>query len=124
MYALVTAYFASMTHGNGAAGDAPLNPETQQVARRFVAEGVEWLAWPSGASAYGTGTIGPAALEAIHFAPADNPGRPAFEALLPAGQFHGLFEEELMTALKTAVRVVEPGERPVKAANRRGAGLL
>jgi len=113
-----------MTHGNGAASDAPLTPDTQHVARQFVADGVEWLAWPSGASAYGTGTIGPAALEAIHFARADNPARPAFEALLPAGRFHGLFEEELTAALKTASRVVEPGERPVKAANRRGAGLL
>ena len=113
-----------MTHGNGATGDASLTPDTPHVARRFVADGVEWLAWPSGASAYGTGTIGPAALEAIHFARADNAERPAFEALLPAGRFHGLFEEELIAALKTAIRVVEPGERPVKAANRRGAGLL
>ena len=113
-----------MIHGNGADGDSPLTPEPTQVARHFMAEGVEWLAWPSGASAYGTGTIGPAALEAIHFAPADNTDRPAFEALIPAGRFHGLFEEELIAALKTAIRVVEPGERPVKAANRRGAGLL
>ena len=102
----------------------PLDPATTQVARRFMADGMEWLAWPSGSSAYGTGTYGPAALEAVHFAPADAPGRPTFEALLPAGRFHGLFEDELIAVLRTATRVAEPGERPARAANRRGAGLL
>lgn len=113
-----------MTHGNGATGDAPLEPVAPQPARQFVCDDVEWLAWPSGASAYGTGTCGPAALEAVHFARADAPERPVAEALLPAGRFHGLFEDELVTLLRGATRVVEPGERPVKAANRRGAGLL
>jgi hypothetical protein len=113
-----------MTHGNGANSDAPLEPVTPPVARHFVCDGVDWLAWPSGASAYGTGAWGPAALEAVHFARADAPERPAFETLLAAGRFHGLFEEELVTLLRGATRVAEPGERPVKAANRRGAGLL
>ena len=113
-----------MTHGNGAAGGAPLEPVTPQLARHFMSDEVEWLAWLSGASAYGTGTCGTAAVEAVHFARADAPDRPAFEALVPAGRFHGLFEAELVALLKTATRVAEPGERPAKAANRRGAGLL
>jgi hypothetical protein len=113
-----------MTHGNGSTGDVPLDPVTPPVARHFLCDGEAWLAWPSGASAYGTGVHGPAALEAVHFARADGPERPAFEALLPAGRFHGLFEEELVALLRGATRVAEPGERPVKAANRRGAGLL
>ena len=54
----------------------------------------------------------------------DTPERPAFEALLAAGRFHGLYEEELVTLWRGATRVAEPGERPVRAANRRGAGLL
>ena len=113
-----------MTQSNGGVGGAPLEPATTPIARQFTADGVEWLAWPSGASAYGTGTCGPAALEAVHFAPADAPGRPTFEALLPAGRFHGLFEDELIDALRTATPVADPGDRPARAANRRGAGLL
>jgi hypothetical protein len=113
-----------MIQANGAASGIPLEPALPQPARSFASDGIEWLAWPSGTSAYGTGTCGPAALEAIHFGHADAPDRPLFEALLPAGRFYGLFEEELIAVLRGATRVVEPGERPLKAANRRGAGLL
>jgi hypothetical protein len=111
-------------HENGAGPDSPAETGDPQLFRHFMFEEVEWLAWPSGSSAYGTGTCGPAALEAIHFARADAADKPAFEALLPAGRFYGLFDEELVTALRSATRIVERGERPMKAANRRGAGLL
>ncbi len=113
-----------MTSANGAAPDEPLQASGPQLVRHFVSDGVEWHAWPTGSSAYGTGTCGPAALEAIHFASADAPEKPAFEVLLPAGRFYGLFDEELVAALRTATRIPEPGERPAKAASRRGAGLL
>lgn len=113
-----------MTHANGAAPGVTLETVAPQPTRAFVCDDVEWIAWPSGTSAYGTGTCGPAALEAIHFARADAPHRPAFEALLSAGRFYALFEEELVAALRGATRVADPGERPLKAANRRGAGLL
>jgi hypothetical protein len=85
---------------------------------------VEWVALPSGASAYGTGTCGPAALEAVHFARAESANQPLFEALLPAGRFFGLYDEELVALLESAIRIVEPGDRPLKAATRRGEGLL
>ena len=114
-----------MTHSaNGAAPDAPNEAVAPPPSRSFRCDGQDWLAWPSGSSAYGTGTCGPAALEAIHFAKADTPDQPAFESLLAAGRFYGLFEDELVTLLRGATRIAEPGERPVKAANRRGAGLL
>ena len=100
------------------------NAELPQPVRRFEADGALWLAWLSGNSAYGTGTCGPAALEAVHFARADAPNQPVYEALLPAGRFAGLFDDELSALLHAATRIVDPSERPVKAANRRGSGLL
>lgn len=113
-----------MISGNGSDGPANMQPAGEPVARRFTHDGKEWLAWPSGGSAYGTGTIGPAALEAVHFAPADRPETPAFEALIPAGKFFALYDDELTVLLRASTRVVEPGERPLKPATRRGEGLL
>ena len=113
-----------MTTGNGAVPDAPHAGEPPQLARHFECDGVEWLAWTSGASAYGTGRYGPASLEAVHFAKADAAGQPAYEALVPAGRFYGLFDEELATLLRTASKVVDPAERPSRPATRRGSGLL
>jgi hypothetical protein len=107
-----------MTSGNGA------TPEVERVLRHFVHDGVEWFAWPSGSSAYGTGTIGPAALEAVHFARTDAPDVPVYEALIPAGRFFGMFDDELVALLKGATKVVDPSERPLKPATRRGEGLL
>ena len=114
-----------MTNGNGMGipepGDAPV-PE--RSGRRFTCDGGEWLCWPSGASAYGTGILGPAALEAVHFARGEQPETPAFEALIPAGTFFGLYDEELITILQGATKVVDASERPAKPATRRGEGLL
>jgi hypothetical protein len=115
---------SAMNSGNGATPEVPVEAAQPQMPRSFIFDGVEWVAWASGASAYGTGTCGPAALEAIHFAPAEAPDVPVFEALVPAGRIDGLFDLELVEILRRATRVVDPGERPMKPANRRGAGLL
>lgn len=104
-----------MENGNG------VNP--QRPGRSFACDGVEWRAWPSGASAYGTGTCGPAALDAVHFARGDAPDVAVYEALLPAGRFFALFDEELIGLLRAATRVVDPSERPLKP-SRRGEGLF
>jgi hypothetical protein len=114
-----------MSIGNGATPEIKLEAtSSERPARAFISDGVEWVAWPSGASAYGTGTCGPAALEAVHFAHADASSAPLFEVLLPAGRFFGLYDEELVTLLRGATRIIDPGDRPLKAATRRGEGLL
>ena len=113
-----------MNNGNGQGEPASLEPLAERPVRYFTCEGQDWLAWTSGASAYGTGTLGPAALEAVHFARTERPEEPAFEALLPAGKFFGLFDDELVRLLGAATKVVDPSERPLKPATRRGEGLL
>jgi hypothetical protein len=113
-----------MNKGNGVASNDAIEVEVERPARRFICAGQEWLAWPSGASAYGTGTVAPAALQAVHFAKVETPETPAFEALLPAGKFYGLFDDELVTLLRRATKVVDPAERPLRPATRRGEGLL
>ena len=107
-----------MTSGNGA------TPEVERAVRHFTCDGQEWFAWPSGSSAYGTGTIGPAALDAVHFARAEAPEVPVYEALVASGRFFGMFDDELVTLLKGATKVVDASERPLKPATRRGEGLL
>jgi hypothetical protein len=114
-----------MSTGNGATPEIKLEAtSSERPSRAFTSDGVEWIAWPSGASAYGTGTCGPAALEAVHFAHTDAAHQPLYEALLPAGRFFGLYDEELVTLLRKATRILDPGDRPLKAATRRGEGLL
>lgn len=92
--------------------------------RVFECDDQKWVVWTSGASAYGTGTQGPAALEAVHFAHAAAPTVPLYEALLAAGRFWSLFDAELAALLRASVRVVDPSERPVRQVSRRGEGLL
>ena len=114
-----------MGSGNGATPESKLEvAQSERPVRCFTAEDAEWYAWPSGASAYGTGTCGPASLEAIHFARSEAPDMPMYEALLPAGRFYGLYDEELVAVLQRATRIVAPAERPLKPATRRGEGLL
>jgi hypothetical protein len=114
-----------ISSSNGAAPENELDVvSTERPVRAFVCDDVEWIAWLSGDSAYGTGTCGPAALHAVHFAHADTPETPAFEALLPAGRFFGLYDEELVILLRGASKVVDANERSVKTASRRGEGLL
>lgn len=96
----------------------------QPPARVFECDGVEWHVWVSGASAYGTGVQAPAAVEAVHFAHASAPTVPLYEALLPARRFRDLFDAELAALLRSAVKVVDPSERPIRPLSRRGEGLL
>lgn len=44
-------------------------------------------------------------VDAIHFAPADRPDRPQFEALLAQGRFAGLYDEELVSLLAGAAEI-------------------
>lgn len=113
-----------MLGGNGSGAAAHIDASADRLTRRFVHDEQEWLAWPSGMSAYGTGTLGPASIEAVHFARSEAPETPLFEALLPAGVFFGLYDEELTGLLLTATKVVDASERPLKPATRRGEGLL
>jgi hypothetical protein len=113
-----------MNQGNGTTSDDPVQIEVERPVRHFMCDDQEWVAWPSGASAYGTGVVGPAALQAVHFARVDEPELPVFEALLPAGRFYGMFDDELMVLLRRATKVVDPAERPLRPATRRGEGLL
>ncbi|MEX2281247.1 MAG: hypothetical protein WEE89_02040 [Gemmatimonadota bacterium] len=86
--------------------------------RNFTVDGVEWVAYVSGRGAYGTGHFGLASLQTIHFALAGEPGTPLLETLVPANQFAGLFDRQLMHLLKHATRIVIP-EGGAAAAPRR-----
>ncbi|MGH7460683.1 MAG: hypothetical protein ACREMA_06595 [Longimicrobiales bacterium] len=90
------------------AGDQPAEGVPGRIDRDFVAGDVEWTAYVSGRGAYGTGHCGLAAVEAVHFAQADAPHVPLFEALLPAGRFPSLHPSELLELLRTARRIVVP----------------
>jgi hypothetical protein len=46
-----------------------------------------------------------------------------FEALLPAGRFWGLFDEELIAVFATAVRVVDASQAPERPMRRRTRSL-
>ena len=50
---------------------------------------------------------------AIHFAPADTPAPPRFEALLPRGRFRALYDDELRALMRSAtpVELHDPPER-------------
>jgi hypothetical protein len=91
--------------------------------RLFTHHGEEWIAWPGGGGAYGTGVFGTASTEAIHFARQAAPDQPVFEALLPAGRFWGLFDEELIAVFATAVRVVDASQAPERPMRRRTRSL-
>jgi hypothetical protein len=82
--------------------------------RPLVVDDVEWVAYPSGKGAYGTGHWGLAGVEAVHFARADAPEKPLLEALLASGRFCDLYDEELLALFRTAREIVipEPGAVP------------
>jgi hypothetical protein len=85
----------------------------------FTVDGEAWVAWESGGGAYGTGNRGLGNVRAVHFARADAPDVPLFEALLGAGRFDDLFEEELLTLFRGARKVVDPGDVPIRPMGRR-----
>lgn len=95
-------------------GDTPppappheLSHET--FVREFEHEGTRWIARLGGKGACGTGSYGLGLVEAVHFLPADSPGRPLREALIPFGRFEGLFPAELVQLLATS-RPIPPAE--------------
>jgi hypothetical protein len=89
------------------------------VKRSFSCDGVAWTAWVSGGSAYGTGNRGLGNVEAVHFARAENPDVPVMEALIARNRFDSLFDEELIAVLRTARKVVDPGDGPIRPIARR-----
>ncbi|MBI4409554.1 MAG: hypothetical protein HY561_07585 [Gemmatimonadetes bacterium] len=89
-----------------ATSPAPVPAEAEPAAeRRFLAEGVEWIARVAGESVYGTGAFGLAPLVAIRFSPATTPESMEREALLPRGRFEVLYDEELVELLRSAKRL-------------------
>lgn len=78
----------------------------KQHAREFVVEGRAWVARLAGKGAYGTGGYGLGLIDAIHFAHADTPDRPLFEALIAHGRFGSLFDSEFAGLLERATPIV------------------
>ena len=76
--------------------------------RPFVFDNIAWIARVSGKAAGGTGGYGLGLLDAVHFARADEPERPRYEALLARGRFLHLFDDELCALLRGAVRIILP----------------
>jgi hypothetical protein len=108
-------------------GDAPpplppreLDPG-DETARSFEVDGEAWVARPAGKGAGGTGAYGLGMIEAVHFARADDPATPLFEALLPAGRLPGLFDDELRAVLASARRIVGAGDQ--RSEGRAGRSL-
>jgi hypothetical protein len=88
------------------------------VDRSLMVDSEHWIAYISGRGAYGTGPCGLASLQTLHFATATEPGKPLFEVLIPAGQFDGLYENELVELFRSARKIVIP-EGGAPAAPRR-----
>jgi hypothetical protein len=86
--------------------------------RSLMLDGVEWVAYVSGAGAYGTGHWGLASLQTLHFALASEPGVPLYETLLPASRLAGLYDAELQDLFRNARKIVIP-EGGASAAPRR-----
>ena len=91
--------------------------------REIAIDGEEWVAWPSGCGAYGTGALGLGNVEAIHFAHSSAPTVAVLEALLAANTFYQLFDDELIRIFREARRVVDPAELGDKGATRRPRSL-
>ena len=89
------------------------------MKRPFSVDGEEWVAWASGGGAYGTGNRGLGNVTAVHFARAAAPDIPMLEALLAAGRFDDLFDNELVQLFGTARKVVDPADVPARPMGRR-----
>lgn len=85
-------------------------PAWKRDARELEMDGEEWTVRPAGAGCYGTGRLGAARLMAVHFFHARSPDTPVREALLPAGEFATLREEELRALFHRAT-VIDVDER-------------
>ena len=85
--------------------EAEGEPRWEGDEHGFELDGVEWTVRAAGAGSYGTGRQGSARLLAVHFFRDDAPERPVREALLPAGRFMNLREEELRTLFRRATPI-------------------
>ncbi|MBX6365373.1 MAG: hypothetical protein IRZ00_16005 [Gemmatimonadetes bacterium] len=96
-----------MTSPNGnAASPCPAPPD----ARAFTHAGRTWIARLAGDAMAGTGRLGFGLVQVVHFF-RDGADRASFEALIPRGRFHGLFDDELRQLLRDA--------RPIPASDAR-----
>jgi hypothetical protein len=90
--------------------------------RAFDVEGTEWIARAAGRGAGGTGSYGLGMLEAVHFAHAEAPSTPLFEALVAAGRLAFLYDDELRSLLHTATRIVTVDDTRPEGRGGRGLG--
>ena len=89
------------------------------MKRSLVCDNIEWIAWVSGGSAYGTGNRGLGNVEAVHFAHASAPDVPVMEALIARSRFELLYDDELIEVLRAACKVVDPATVPTRPLPRR-----
>jgi hypothetical protein len=98
----------------------PHEPATYpQLNRSVLIDGQEWIAYPSGLGAYGTGHWGLAPVEAIHFARAETPDKPEVEALLTYGRLECLYPDELIVLFRAARTIVRLDQGAAPIAPRR-----
>ncbi|HSJ15334.1 MAG TPA: hypothetical protein VK939_13010 [Longimicrobiales bacterium] len=93
-----------------APGDAVVAGPTppSRVERRFEHEGRLWTARGAGGGAAGTGALGLAHVDAVHFV-RDGESQPAFEALTAHGRLEHLHDDELIALLRGATPIVAGG---------------
>ncbi|CAN5692798.1 hypothetical protein BH23GEM9_BH23GEM9_21150 [soil metagenome] len=87
-------------------------PREDVGERTFEHDGRRWIARLSGKGASGTGAYGLALVEAVHFADAEEPAVPLFEALLGRSRFEHLFDGELIRLLEGATPITPGAGRP------------
>ncbi len=86
-------------------GTVPEEPDT----RAFTVAGVHWLGRLAGVGLGGTGRAGTAPFALIHVFQ-EGESAPRFEALVPPGRFHDLYDSELAELLGAA-RPLPPPRR-------------
>lgn len=89
----------------GPAPEAEEAPRWEGDERVFEMGDATWTVRTAGAGAYGTGEHGTARLLAVHFFREDAPERPVREALVPAGVFPNLRDEELRSLFDRATPI-------------------
>lgn len=87
------------------APEAEGEPRWEGDERVFEMEGKAWTVRSAGAGSYGTGGLGAARLLAVHFFREEAPDLPVREALVPAGVFPGLRDEELRSLYERATPI-------------------
>ena len=80
-------------------------PRRETPEFTFETEEGGWLVRRAGAGAYGTGRMGGARLVAVHFYRETEPENPVREALVPAGRFPHMGEEELEELFEKATPI-------------------